>query len=385
MKIKQHTSNVDKVWMLFLLLFCIARVYLTYMQVYSTGDRFVSDITEHNIFAFSGSEYSLYGLILYPIGKFFSFSVMQIWSVIILSISDIFSIIIVKFILTKYIENRSICNFLSIALFFVSMLIVIGPLLYNSTYLGVGTPNIWHNPTFTLARPFSILVFYFTIKITSNIKEKKQLLVNDFILLSIFALLSCASKPSFLFVFVPAYAIYLLIYMIRNKFKNFISYLLIAVPFIPCLFVLYIQNSILFSDNNENQILFGYNTLWSDIAPYHSVLYAIVLACIFPLFVFIVDIKKHNAENILCFLMVLIGIFEIIFFSECGERSLHYNFFWGYYFALFFAFLYSSIQFFMVFKQRALIIKIIGIILFLAHLISGLYYFINLCLGDLYY
>src|SRR5690606_30015644 len=72
-------------------------------------------------------------------------------------------------------------------------------------YLGKFTPLIWHNSTSLLSFPFCILLFYYSIQYLE--KREDRLLIWIFIVATMVVLI----KPSFVFAFLPAFPLSLLI------------------------------------------------------------------------------------------------------------------------------------------------------------------------------
>ena len=91
-------------------------------------------------------------------------------------------------------------------------------------YLGVFTPNPFHNATYMAARPFAILAFFKYGELLpvyeqpNAVREHKR----DYILFAIYLLLATMTKPSFTIVLVGAAGILMLWRMFRSRFRNFV-------------------------------------------------------------------------------------------------------------------------------------------------------------------
>lgn len=294
--------------------------------------------------------------------------------------SNVISYFLVRdYLLKKIDKEKYIVELLSLTLFFVSMIIV--P-LRELRYLGIGTPNPWHNPTYSLCRPFAIGSFILITKVNELFQQNKKF-IKYLILLSITLFLSVLMKPSFYFVFLPATFLYYLYVLIKGKFKKFWDCVLLGLSVVPAGLVLVVQNIILFGEENAIAITLQ-GKLWRGYAPYGSVLLAIILGMAFPLFVTFTNIKKLSFEHILVALACVFGTIEAYFFIEEGPRYQHGNFLWGYYFCMFFAFLISLITF-VNNKEKTKTYKVIGWSLFSLHLLCGIFYFAEILFGHSYF
>ncbi len=365
----------------------LAMSYLTFAQIFKTQiGYYTSDWPQHLEFIVNGdsaSTYSLFHLVLIAVYKFFdSYDIMAFIASLMVIFSNLLSYLLVrKYLLSKLkVKHQYTVELICLSLFLVSMIIVKLP-FFQSVYLGVGTPNIWHNPTFSVARPFSISSLILIAKANEQL-EANEKYYKTLILFAISLFISVLMKPSFFFVFLPALFLYYLYKLIKSKFKLFKDCFFFGLSVVPAGLVLIVQNMILFS--GDNSIVIDINgILWNSFAPSGLVSVAILLATAFPLYVTITNIKKLNFEHIVVLLTCIFGILEAYFLAENGPRFSHGNFFWGYYFALFLAFLVSAITFFNN-KQHSIPVKIIGYILFFTHLICGIVYFIQLLFGVLY-
>lgn len=103
-------------------------------------------------------------------------------------------------------------SFVAVALFFVSMLFPPAGMSLPGIrfrYLGVFTPNPFHNATYMAARPFSILAFLWFVKLLpayetglNKDSSAQGAHITDYIGFSVFLLLATMTKPSFTLVLV---------------------------------------------------------------------------------------------------------------------------------------------------------------------------------------
>lgn len=247
-------------------------------------------------------------------------------------------------------------------------------------YLGTGTPNPWHNPTFIFCKPFSILVFICLLKSLDYFKGKTGY-IKELFLLSIFSILSMWAKPSFLMSFLPSVAIIFIYKFVKKEISvNFL--ILVAFSLLPSLIPLFIMNNMVFnSANSTNTIIFTMGQVWSNHSK--NIPLSIVLAAAFPLYVFILNIKQLSTSHLLAFTNYIIAMLIYFFLAENGARIYHGNFSWSYLFALFFLFFVSIEEFFFK-KKNSHLLYITGWGLFCLHLISGLYYLFVIAVGHNY-
>lgn len=289
----------------------------------------------------------------------------------------------------------------SVGIFFVSMIftsplgIYLPGIQYN--YLGVFTANPFHNATYMAARPFAILAFLWFVKLLDCYeqvgteafsKEQSKACVKDYVLFSLFLLLATMAKPSFTIVLVGAAGLIMVYRMIRSKFANFKSTILLGLTFIPTFIDLLYQYSGVFVPDQgvEGGIGFCFGDIWSLYCG--NIPLAIGLAIGFPILVLIVNYKEIKTNTLYRFSWQIYAMsFGMAFLIyEKGFRAPDFNFSWGYMYGIFFAFvgaLAVLLKTTATKKRPALLI--LQWAAFGAHLLCGLYYFYGICQGRMYY
>jgi len=303
----------------------------------------------------------------------------------IISLSVLFSMVFVKNILNRFYPNASALkkDVSVFTLFFVSM-IIIDFSLYVKHYLGIGTPNPLHNPTFIFARPFAILLFYKTSEMISNFIIKKDDKISFFIL-PILSVLSMWAKPSFLLSFIPATLFLLFILILQKRINIYKAILLSTLLLFSMIPLYYISLKVFSNEANGNKVILSFATAWSYY--YTNIGFSIILAGLFPIYTYGYSIyyqiknkiKVLEIRHTLALLNYLFGILIFLLFYEDGPRAFDGNFGWTYLFSLFFIFL-NSIDLFLFSKRISYPKILLGIFLAL-HLISGIYYFTIVFLG----
>lgn len=239
-------------------------------------------------------------------------------------------------------------SLMTIALFFVSMLFppegIYLPGIYR-TYLGVFTPNPFHNATYLAARPFSILAFLWFVKLLPVYEQGIGRKAGesggawwDYLLFSLFLLLATMTKPSFTLVLVSTAGLIMLYRMIRSGFRNFVPTVQFGLLFLPTFIDLLYQFRGVFvpDEGAEGGIGFCFGEVWVRYCG--NLPLAVCLGVGFPLAVLVVNFRKCRKNTMLLFSWQLyaVGFAEAFFLYEKGFRKFDFNFCWGYICGMFF-------------------------------------------------
>lgn len=319
---------------------------------------------------------------------------------------------------------------MTFALLLVSMLFVPTGFRFPGVkfdYVGVFSPNPFHNATYNAARPFSIVVFFLFVRIL--LRFEKKISWKDFGLFSLFLFLTTLTKPSFTLVFVSTAGLVLLGRLFLNKWKTFVNSLLLGLTFVPTFALLLYQFFGVFGPVEEGERGIGISPLkvWGQYCT--NVPMAVLLAAAFPIAfgglavwnrVFSrrtnCEYETANTKNSLCDKnvsetgrhvvtgsllnasatitmlrfaaeMFVVSLVEFIVFYEKGFRMVDANFSWGYMSGLFFlyvstgrALLLDTIQ-----GRRKVWQIILLWIIFAAHLCCGIIYLLRILHGQSYY
>ncbi len=254
-------------------------------------------------------------------------------------------------------------------------------------YLGVFTPNPWHNQTYFAARPFTIIAFLFFLRMICHYEEKAD--VRDYIIFSVTLLLATMTKPSFTIVLGSAALMFMLVRLVFHRFKTIKNTFFFGLTFIPTIINLCIQYSGIFGNNREDAeegIRFAVLEIWSHYSKNISLSLALALA--FPIIVLLFNLRAfiENRPYRFAWEFLLAGTLEFMFLKETGERSGHANFCWGYMYGIFFIFLISAgllVRNTAEKKNRIPALAIQWAVLF-SHVICGCIYFVYLLKGGNY-
>lgn len=304
-----------------------------------------------------------------------------------------------------------IISMLAVALFFVSMLfppqgIYLPGIRYN--YVGVFTSNPFHNATYMAARPFAILAFLWYVKLLPVYENGcsgkwrssegfGQIVggtdsnppVIDYVLFAGFLLLATMTKPSFTIVLVGAAGLIMLWRMFRSKFRNFVPTIQLGLCFIPTFIDLLYQYKGVFVPDTadvEGGIGFCFGEVWGLYC--ENIPMAICLAIGFPLAVLVCNFKelKNNTLYRFSWQIYLMGFVMAFFLYEKGFRKPDFNFSWGYMYGIFFAFLGAlTVLIPATASKKKPALLVLQWLAFLWHVACGLYYFLGIFQGKMYY
>jgi hypothetical protein len=289
------------------------------------------------------------------------------------------SVYIVYWLLRQFLSiPASLAMLSTVGLFIVCAIYV--PVFNKNIYLGQGSPNVWHNPTLIILKPFSFLLTYLTI-CALDLREKKEY----WLWICVLLFLTMIFKPVFWLVYIPA----LFIYITLTQTKNLKVYLLATVAILPCCILALYQYHLMQigfdkqSDGGSGVIIsvFGVLHLYTP-----NVFISLLLAIGFPLAMAIFRFKAVFANKYLQFIwiMLVVGWIQMAFLAERGHHFGDGNFFWGYIIILHLLFVFSFIEYFKwlfvekIGKNFVIRIEQIGVSLLLfAHFVSGIIYLIS--------
>lgn len=352
------------------------------------------------------SGYSFPYPVLFKLSAFFDlFTSPEFAVALAVAILNGFAIVVTKYALnrifyedlTKSFGGKGILSGLfisivSVGLFFVSMVftaplgVYLPGIRYN--YLGVFTPNPFHNATYMAARPFSILAFLWFVKLLDIYERKGAGRKKDYLLFSTFLLLATMTKPSFTIVLVGAAGLIMVYRMLRSGFANLKETILLGCTFIPTFIDLLYQFQGVFvpKEGTEGGIGFCMGDIWKLYCG--NIPIAVCLAAGFPILVLLLNHKEIKTNTLYRFSwQIYVMSFVMAFFLyEKGFRAPDFNFSWGYMYGIFFAFLGAvSVLLKKTAQKKRPVLIILQWAAFGLHLLCGLYYFYGILAGKMYY
>ncbi len=261
---------------------------------------------------------------------------------------------------------------------------------YYRRYIGYQSASIWHNSTYQCMKLFGILAFLFYLRMEE--KYRDGLKVKEWFLMAVLFALTAAVKPSFLMVFAPIMAIYLLVDLFRKV--KFGKIFLFGLTVIPSLLVILWQNMVLFGEDTGNGIIIAYAHNMSLHGTHPKV--SLILSVAFPLFVLAFTWRDLFKDKWYLFAWLVWGngLLQYMFLAEEGARARDGNFTWGYSFGIFLILIFSVIKVLQVAKRpKGIFINPgirIGFLLCAGAVLAyqcycGLYFFSELCKGVTYW
>ncbi len=365
-----------------------ATLYLFYRQATfdPTTGLFPSDLLPHLFSGMDGKNYSLVGSTSWLISQLFQNKAFILVNIILLVLYNAVGIMLIRKSLIEHSADKKptyLIDIMSVFLFLSTMIFL--P-FEDKPYILRTSPNVYHNSTALVCRLFSILTalkFFKTFKFYElyiNKKIAKNKLIFEYALLAVYTCLCMYSKPSFLSSFFPACVIVLFAKLIISKGETFWPSFWVGISFIPSMFILFFQNSVLYPDAGESFLIISpFNHIFLNHGNILSYFINMVLGIAFPLFMFVTTIRHIKFEETIYYLSYFIAQIIYIVFDEGGFRAGHGNFGWGIVLCSFFIFYVAVCR--LLKNDTPILIKQIGFMLFFTHVICGFFYLSKLLLG----
>lgn len=266
----------------------------------------------------------------------------------------------------------------AVAVFLVSM-IILDPVVHGILYLGIFTPNPWHNPTYLFGRFFSILAF---CEFVRRLQPGERATFGRLAWLALVAALSVWGKPSFLIGFLPA-ALTILGWGWLRRWFPLTEVLKLAAAFVPAVVVLFwIDHKVYAAATAQDQVLLAPGQGWGLYTP--SFALSIGLGMLFPLYVVAVRWRDPSRALLTAAVTWAASCAAFLLLAETGSRAAHANFAWCYMSGMFFLHFAAIGDWFLGPPSGHRIVRWIGTALFLLHLLSGVRYFLRVLGGGSY-
>ena len=267
---------------------------------------------------------------------------------------------------------------------------MLGPWV-NIARLHENSHTAWHNPTNTIVKTLALPCVLLTARLLNKsfvLGTARRIQWSHVIALGSVLALTVLAKPSFIQVYLPAMSLLLAGgLLVKKEGAAFCSVQILLALLLPCL-ILAVQYALIFDPSGESGISFGFMRV---IGRYkHSGInqfYAIA----FPIVALIVSIlrRKCRTEDILCWLMLLVGMTMRLCLFERGPRMSCGNLSWGFSVALYLVWVVGIRQYVDVaIEQNKISCRmgfwLLSVMLFL-HVIMGFYKMYDMmCFGRKY-
>ncbi|MCR5116524.1 MAG: hypothetical protein K6A97_03350 [Lachnospiraceae bacterium] len=375
-----------------LIVYAAACFYLFYNQLISaTPSSFSSDTSVHVRMAVEDG--FLYSLNSYIYLLFSNTPFMNVGIACFLTVATVLSVYLTYVLLKRIVSVYSFKikdSYLGLLAFMCNFVMGFYVKACNvQHYIGYQNANMWHNSTYIVMRVCAVA----TLILFTDMYVQKPDTAEKLVFFSLMLAVTTAFKPSFATVFCPFLALILLYDWIVKK-EKFMRIFARALTVVPSLCVIFIESKVFFGAETGN----GY-----EIAPFVALSErgdhpkaTLILSILFPLAVFIYHIKDFYKDKIYTSALViwLMGFLLVFFLRETGARSGDGNFLWGYSIALFVLFAESALKVLKdimtveFLKNKNIIFDsyiVVSTVLFLWHVISGIWYFILLLGGNTYF
>ena len=251
---------------------------------------------------------------------------------------------------------------------------------FNRIYSGQSSPNVWHNPTNVLLKPFALLGAIYLERIL--FKKPGTWTYVAFVAAAVTGL---AAKPAFVLLLIPVLAAAVVVANLPPRLRmlprDYLALdrstcLVLLGIALGLLALLVIQGIYIFTVvQHESHVVVAPFAVWSRTSPFIPL--SLLLAVAFPAAVTWLDWKKGVRLEGLALAWAFVGVALCIrsLFAEAGPAMMHGNFGWPYQIALsvLFAFSVRSYYRHAVAAEKGAGFGIATALLF-AHVVSGCYY-----------
>ena len=351
-------------------------------------DFYKSDISAHIKIAAQGRGYSfLYGalgLIIHASGGRYQSIIIAAFEglMTVLTVYPMAAWMVKRFHIQKWTAYLAAAGLLFCSSIYLP---VLQPLFYKS---GIVTQP-WHNITYMGMRLFAIMTMCGFSDVLDRYQEKIS--VKDWLKIAIPLAVSTGIKPVFLLAFSWALLLFLIIDAIRGKFRGrvLIQCVKLGTTVFPSLILLYIQSRILYGSGSSGirfsltaSTFFANGFSWTLI----KLLRALLLAVIVMLY----NRSDQRKATGFVYVLYLVALFQVIMFSETGPRENHGNFYWILYICGFILYGHVIANWIKNIKEnnwqttKDKWYGTVTSVLTLAHLISGIAYFVMINLYGKY-
>lgn len=219
-----------------------------------------------------------------------------------------------------------------------SICMIVAPILLftldQRLIIGYINPNLWHNPTYTLVKPFALWIFFFVIDYWD-----KPITFRRWISLAVMTGLSILAKPNFILAFLPALFVTL---VIQTHSLKKLSWGMLSAMTIPAVILLLYQYSMSSAASGNQFFLIPFKAALYSAGSWINMIVFYLLSILFPFLVGIFSFNKvmDKFEFQLVWMNFVVAFLTWILFVELPYMS-SLNFGWGLNLALFLLFTYS--------------------------------------------
>ena len=265
---------------------------------------------------------------------------------------------------------------LALGLIFVMAIPIPSIFITGNWYIGNFVPNIWHNSTTIFLFPFAIILFTLSIKQLENYNHRRDWWILLFVFLNIFI------KPSYFFVWVCVYPLFLLL-----KYKFTAVFFKGLIPVIIGSLLLLAQYYYIFHCANtydmfgnlvyqESSIVVEPFFSYSIRSPISMLPWTLLFSALFPFIHLFLNFRRLRKNTTFHFVYISAAVALIVFllFAETGIRANDSNFYWQIVICMWILFYVSLCDLLKNRKQINEKYVKISLIIFAVHAIAGIAY-----------
>jgi hypothetical protein len=246
---------------------------------------------------------------------------------------------------------------------------------HQLNYLGYFTGNVWHNSTVIFLFPFALLLFWRSFLFLYHQRDSKK----DWLWLFILIFLNVAIKPSFIFVYIIIFPIFL--FSQYFKHRNIRLFIIKALPVCFAAFLVLLSYLLIYEKtSSQDGVTIAWNYIWNLYNPtFIGRFLAFMLSFLFPLMYIILD-KKFYRKKIIVYSLsyILIAFLIFLLFIETGPRMNDGNFSWQLIVCTYILFAVSLMQTLANFSLEKIKINLLLFSIFGLHVFGGVLYVIKI-------
>lgn len=273
------------------------------------------------------------------------------------------------------------------------------PWFFPRFYAGSLIAQPWHNITYIAMKPFAVLTLYNFFELYRIYREEKRISTKHWVLTTVMMALATNMNAGFMMTFGIVFTALLVIDLVKKR-SNVENVLIMALTMVPALVLLFSQFAILCMSATDGpySLVFG-PSMYFFMEGIKAFVMKFVTGLAFLALVFVYNKKKLPKYAVLEAICFLVGLVEAMFIVESGARAGNGSFLWGMQLFGFMLYAYAVPQLFDNIKailhkpkkekrekeEKERLYMIVCLLLVLAHIVSGLYYFYWLMQGNYFY
>lgn len=252
-------------------------------------------------------------------------------------------------------------------------------------YEGYLVPTIWHNSTTIFLFPFAFALFLLAQKQLESYEQKRDVYIILLVLLNIWI------KPSYFFVFVCVYPLFLLL---RYGFKDKHFYSALLPVIIGGVFLVWEYVSIylfdVYNTKDDSSVIMSFSNITSLSWLLNRLKYAFV-SLLFPFLFSVFHYRQVAKDRTFWFVWLQVFVAVLIYWLcyETGERATHGNFYWQIVVCVWMLFFYTLRSLLISIKKSTSILhKRMDYVLlsfYGLHVLLGILYLLRIYISQTYY